>query len=64
MEIAHRIRLLGSRTERCQIGAGLGASRAILVIGGYGPRFMIENAVGFGPVVVTLAALVGAASCA
>ena len=42
-------------------GAGLGASLAILVIGGYGPRFMIENAVGFGPVIVTLAALVGAA---
>ncbi len=45
-------------------GAGLGASLAILVIGGYGPRFMIENAVGFGPVIVTLAALIGAASCA
>lgn len=45
-------------------GAGLGASLAILVIGGYGPRFMIENAVGFGPVAVTVSALVGAASCA
>lgn len=45
-------------------GAGLGASLAILVVGGYGPRFMIENAVGLGPVIVTLAALVGAALCA
>lgn len=45
-------------------GAGLGASLAILVIGGYGPRFMIESAVGVGPIVVTFAALIGAGACA
>jgi len=45
-------------------GAGLGAMLAILVISGYGPSAMSDVAVGFGPVIVTLAALVGAVGCA
>ena len=37
---------------------------AILVISGYGPGAMSDAAVGFGPMIVTLAAIVGAVGCA
>jgi len=41
-------------------GASLGAALAILMLGGYGPRFMLEDAAGFGSILVTACSFLGA----
>lgn len=45
-------------------GASLGAALAILMLGGYGPRFMLEDAAGFGSVLVTACSFLGAVGIA
>ncbi|MFT5285053.1 MAG: iron complex transport system permease protein [Planctomycetota bacterium] len=42
-------------------GASLGATAAILILGGYGPLVMLQSMAGFAPVFVTVAAFIGAA---
>ena len=45
-------------------GASLGAALAILMLGGYGPRFVLEDAAGFGPIMVTACSFLGAMAIA